>query len=279
MAEWKLSIAQLNSLIHELIDLGVTSFDHADIYGDYSCESIFGQVLKRQPSLRNQVQIITKCGIKLTSQKFPNRKINYYDYSAEHILESVNTSLKNLHTDYIDLLLLHRPAPFFEPYEVSRAFDTLFKAGKVRYFGVSNFTRGDIELLAEATSHRLIVNQIEASPLCLDNFDNGTINYMMKENIIPMAWSPLGGGRLFDLSDEQASRLSIILNDIKNEMNLSSVEEVVYAWLLAHPSNILPVVGSKRVDRIRLALNALKQPLSLENWYRIYTASKGHDVP
>ncbi len=276
---WNYSPKELDVLINNLVEIGVTTFDHADIYGDYSCEEIFGKTLNQNPALRHNIEIITKCGIKLLSAKFPERKIKYYDYSYDHIVNSVEASLRNFNTDYIDLLLLHRPAPFFNPEEVAKAFSALEKSGKVKAFGVSNFLPGQFEMLQSFTEQKLVTNQIEISPINTEHLDNGNIDFLIKQHVIPMAWSPLGGGSIFSNSDERSVRLNKVLNEIAMLHSVKSVETIIYAWLLNHPSNIVPIVGSSKFERVKTAVEAQNINLTTEEWYQIYIASKGHDVP
>ncbi len=277
--EWKLSSQKLLKLTEQTIELGITSFDHADIYGDYTCEVLFGDALNLKKELRKKIQIITKCGIKLVSNKLPERKIKYYDYSYDHIIQSVDNSLKNLRTDYIDLLLLHRPSPFFNPEEVARAFSYLKISGKVLHCGVSNFSPLQFEMLNSFTDEDLVTNQVEISPYCLDNFENGNLDFFFKENIKPMAWSPLAGGKILELSDEKSQRIHKVLSDIAEELNIESVDKVIYAWLLNHPVGILPIVGSRHIERIKNAVDTLNIKMTLEQWFRIYIASTGKNVP
>ncbi len=161
LAEWNLSSQELLKLIEQTVELGVTTFDHADIYGGYSCEKLFGNALSLKKELRQNIQIITKCGIKLVSDKFPKQSINHYDYSYQHIVSSVEDSLRNFNSDYIDLLLLHRPAPFFNPEEVAKAFSYLKQSGKVLNFGVSNYTPMQFDMLASYSDEKLVTNQVE----------------------------------------------------------------------------------------------------------------------
>lgn len=277
--EWNLAPQELLKLTQQCIELGVTSFDHADIYGNYSNEALFGQALLLKPELRHQLQIVTKCGIKLISEKYPDRKVKTYDYSYSHITNSVENSLKNLKTDYIDVLLLHRPSPFFNPEEVAKAFDFLLKSGKVRAFGVSNFSPQSFEMLQQHCSMPLVTNQVELSPWCLEHFDNGNMDFFLKHKIKPMAWSPLAGGRLLFAKDEKSLRIQETLNQIKEENSLTSLESVVYSWLLMHPAEIVPVVGSGKIERIKIAVDALENPLTMEQWFRIFIAARGAELP
>jgi len=279
MGDWKMSTRELSVFMEELVELGVTSFDHADIYGNYSCEAMLGEVLNLNKGLRNKIEIITKCGIKLVSDKFPERKIKHYDYSFEHIVTSVNNSLKNLQTDHIDLLLLHRPAPFFDPEVAAEAFSVLKKEGKVLHFGVSNFTPGQYEMLKKFTEEKLVTNQVEISPYCLEHFENGNMDFFLKENIKPMAWSPLAAGKLLNPHDEKGPRIMRALLQVSEELNVVPVDKVIYAWLLKHPVSMMPVVGTGKIERIKSAVNALDIDMTLEQWYKIYIAALGKELP
>ncbi|MEI7492246.1 MAG: aldo/keto reductase [Bacteroidota bacterium] len=279
MNGWNLSPRELLSFMEELVAMGVTTFDHADIYGNYSCEAILGDVIRLKKSLRNEIEIITKCGIKLVSDKNPGLRVKHYDYSFKHIVNSVNNSLSNFGTDHVDLLLLHRPAPFFDPEEAAKAFSVLKRDGKVLHFGVSNFSPAEYETLNSFTEEKLLTNQVEISPYCLVHFENGNMDFFMKEKIMPMAWSPLAGGRLMDPGDDKAYRVSKALKEVAEELDIAQVDTVIYAWLLKHPATIIPVVGSGKMERIRYAVNALSVEMSLEQWYKIYIAAKGTEMP
>ncbi len=278
LADWKLSSQELLKLTEQVIELGITTFDHADIYGNYSCESIFGKALELKKGLRENIQLITKCGIKLQSEKFPDREIKYYDYSYDHIINSVNTSLQNLKTDYIDVLLLHRPAPYFNPEEVALAFSHLKLSGKVLHCGVSNFNPTQYEMLNSFTDEKLVTNQVEISPLSLENFENGNIDFFLKERIKPLAWSPIGGGKLFNPANPKEHQILAALVDVAKEQNIESVAKIAYAWLLNHPVGIIPVAGSGKIERIKQAVDALKINLTTEQWYKIYIAALGREV-
>lgn len=279
LAGWEMDPQRLLGFIQQLLERGVSSFDHADIYGDYTCEKLFGKALAMNPPLRDQIQIITKCGIKPLSDKFPGRRVKTYDYSKGHILDSVERSLENFGTDRIDLLLLHRPAPFFEPDEVCEAFQVLKKEGKVLNFGVSNFLPAQIGLLQKHCSEKLLANQVEISPLCLGFFENGNMEFCMRERIIPMAWSPLAGGRIVKPETDKGKKLLAVISEIAEEMNAGSPESVVFAWLLRHPSGIIPVVGSGKAERVKRAVDSLSLSMSHEQWYRIFIAARGKDLP
>lgn len=202
-----------------------------------------------------------------------------YNYSYEHIVSSVENSLKNLKTDYLDLLLLHRPSPFFDPEEVAKAFDHLKESGKVKYFGVSNFNITQFEMLQKYLSVELMTNQVEISPYCLEHFENGNMDYFIREKIRPMAWSPLAGGQLFNPNNPKAERVRNVLIKIAAELDTNSIDIVAYAWLLKHPVNIIPIIGSGKIERINSAVEALNIEMSLEQWFYIYNAAKGEELP
>lgn len=278
LADWNLSTSDTQTLIEQCLEKGITTFDHADIYGDYSCEGLFGQALAQKPSLRESMQLVTKCGIKLTSDKYPERKINFYDTSKQHIINSANQSLKNLNTDYVDVLLIHRPDPFMDPQEVADAFIQLKEEGKVRYFGVSNFKRSQFDLLQSFLPFPLITNQIEISPTYLNHFEEGTIEQCQQHKIAPMAWSPLGGGSIFTAEDERSIRVRNKLIEIGEEIGAKSLDQVAYAWLLAHPATIMPIVGSGKMNRIDAAIDALDLKMNRMQWFQILETSKGRPV-
>ncbi|OQP07084.1 oxidoreductase [Geobacillus sp. 46C-IIa] len=275
LADWGYSAGQLLSLIEFCLERGITTFDHADIYGNYTCESRFGDALALKPSLRGQIEIVTKCGIKLPSKY----GMKSYDTSKDHIIASVEQSLRNFRTDYIDVLLIHRPDPFMNPEEVAEAFLKLKQDGKVRYFGVSNFKRSQWEMLQSYWPFPLVTNQIEASAYRLENFEDGTVDLCLEKRVPPMVWSPLAGGAVFSADDDRAVRLRAALEQVRQELGAETVDEVLYAWLFAHPARMMPIVGSGKRERIDRAVRALSLPLSREQWFAILQSSMGHDVP
>ena len=276
--EWGMNPQELLSLTENILDFGIDTIDHADIYGDYECEVFFGKAMKYNPSIRKKLTIISKCGIKLLSDKYPNRTLKIYDYGYEHIVESAENSLKNLGTDYLDVLLLHRPSPFFNPEEVARAFSDLKKAGKVKHFGVSNFNAQQFETLNSYTEDPLVTNQIEVSPICLEHFENNNLDYLQMKQVAPMAWSPLGGGRIFNPKTEQEQRVAATLKAMAEKMN-TTTDVICYAWLLNHPAAIMPILGTGKLNRIKAALKARRLNLSLKEWFEIYNASTGVELP
>jgi predicted oxidoreductase len=278
LADWKMSTEELLYFVEQAVEMGVTTFDNADIYGGYRCEELFGKIFKIKPSLRDEIELVTKCGINLVSDKFPKRKVKHYDSSYKHIIESANSSLSLLNTDHIDLLLLHRPDPLINPEEVAKAFYELQKSGKVIHFGVSNYTPMQFEMLQKFLDVKLVTNQIEFSPYCLEHFENGNINFLLKEKILPMAWSPLGGGRLFYEMNEKSVRIKNKLEKIAIDLDVDEISKIAYAWILKHPVKALPIVGSGKIERLQQAVDAMKIELSREQWFDIFIASQGHEM-
>jgi len=259
LMEWNYSPQELLTLTKKSIELGITSYDHADIYGNYECEKAFGKAIALDKSIRNDMEIISKCGIRLTSDKFPERNLKYYDYSSEYIIWSVENSLKNLQTEYLDVLLLHRPAPLFDPSEVAKAFSQLKQQGKVNHFGVSNFSKGQFELLQSVVAEPLVTNQIEISPYCLDAFHDDSLTFYQKNKIHPMAWSPLAGGQLFSPTNAKGTRILNSLQKVAEAHNTDNIDSIIYAWILKHPACIIPVIGTGKFDRIQNAYTIFRR--------------------
>ncbi|MBT2689505.1 aldo/keto reductase family oxidoreductase [Bacillus sp. ISL-47] len=279
LADWNYNDEEIVDLIEHCLELGITTFDHADIYGSYTCEALFGKALQLKPELRDRMEIITKCGIVLESPNRPENKTHHYNTSKKHIILSTEKSLKNLQTEYIDTLLIHRPDPFMNPEEVAEAFTELRTSGKVKHFGVSNFKSHQFTMLQSYLDFKLITNQIELSAFHLENFEDGTLNLCQEKRIAPMAWSPLAGGKIFSGDSEKSERLRNTLTNIAEEIGASDIDEVLYAWLLNHPGRIMPIVGSGKKERIERAVLALNHQLNRDQWFEILQSSMGHDIP
>jgi predicted oxidoreductase len=262
----------VDRLVHTCLDAGITSFDHADIYGDYENQKIFGAVLKKNPSVRRQIQLITKCGIRLVSSKHPDVRVKHYDTSKEHILRSVENSLLELGTDYLDVLLIHRPDPFIDPEEVSEAFGLLRQNGKVLHFGVSNFSPLQYETLQQFLPFPLVTNQIPISLDRLDALYDGTLDILQKYETAPMVYSPLGGGKL--LAEKSGNELW----SLKDKYNASETQ-LALAWLLSHPSKMCPVIGTTKPERILDSAKAVDIHLDRQDWFDILSKASGRDVP
>ncbi|QCP14792.1 oxidoreductase [Pseudoduganella umbonata] len=275
MGEWKMSPQERLALVEQCIELGVTSFDHADIYGNYGVEELFGEALALRPALRERIQLISKCGIQLVSPARPAHTIKQYDTSAAHITASVDNSLKALRTDFLDLLLIHRPDPLMDFDEIAETFEQLRAAGKVKHFGVSNFSRHQFECL-----HRripLVTNQVEFSPLHTTPMYDETFDGLQDLRVAPMIWSPLAGGRLFR-DDPATEALRSTIGRIANETG-QPFGSVVFAWIMQLPSRPIPLTGSGRIQAIEEAVRATQIRLSRSQWFEILRAAQGHEVP
>lgn len=279
--KWNMSKQELNTFIHQLVENGITTMDHADIYGHYTIEKMFGDALNLSPELKSQIEIVTKCGIVQPNTIFPDQTEYRYDVSKKHIKRSVERSLNNLQVDVIDTLLIHRPSPLMKPCEITEALQELVEEGKVKSFGVSNFRRSQYELLNECLKDdrfHIAVNQVEISPYHLNAFHDGTIDDMYKDQVKIMAWGPFAGGRLFDSSDKVAKRVLPVLKQIASSQQ-TSVEAIVIAWFMKHPASILPILGTQHMTRVQQAIKGLEIQLSDQEWFDIYTAAQGYDIP
>ena len=272
-----LTTVDLESLIEQSLEAGITTFDHADLYGDYSNEAKFGAVLKRNPSLRDKMEIVTKFGIKLISENRPTHQIKSYDTGKTHILSSVENSLRELHIDHIDILLIHRPSPLMDVDEIAESFSQLQAQGKVLHFGVSNFSPSQFELLNSRIP--LVTNQVQISAMYLDAFLNGTLEQCLRLGITPMAWSPLGGGGIFSENNQARTKRVRIKALQLAEKYEASLDQILLAWLLKHPAGIIPILGTTHPDRVRSAAGATRLNLSREEWFELWQASTGEPVP
>jgi len=268
---WSLPEAQVEQLINQSLDVGITTFDHADIYGDHSHEEIFGNVIRKDRSLRERMEIVTKCGIKFPSQKRPSSWVKHYDTSKQHIEWSVDNSLKVLNTDRLDLLLIHRPDPLLNPTEVAVAFDSLRQSGKVLHFGVSNFTPTQFEMLQGYLSFPLVTNQLEISITHNQPLFDGSLDVLMKHRVSPMGWSPLGGGNLVEGDKTELFKKTSKYNATEAQLSL--------AWLLKHPSSIFPVIGTTKPERIVESSKAVNLSLDLQDWFEMLKVAQGKEMP
>jgi predicted oxidoreductase len=275
ITEWQLGVQERVRWIEQALELGITSFDHADIYGDYRAESLFGEALKASPNLRSRMQLITKCGIRLRSSQKPYR-INYYDTSTAYVRAQVEQSLRNLHTEQLELVLIHRPDYLMDAAPLAETFTVLTREGKVAHWGVSNHSTSQFALLHQ--HHPLITNQVELSPLQMGALDDGTLDQAQQLGLRPMIWSPLAGGLLFKGEDEQAQRVRAEMSSMAARYGVS-LTTLAFAWVLRHPSRPHPITGTGRIEGLREAVAALDVQLNAEDWYAIWTASKGHSVP
>ncbi len=266
------SPAHIRAKIEACLEQGITTIDQADIYGGYTAEGLLGACFKESLGLRDKVEIVTKCDIVAPAGRYADKRVKYYDTSAAHIASSIDTSLSEMSIDHIDLLLIHRPDPLMDAEETGRALDEAVASGKVRSVGVSNFRPWDWTLLQSAMETPLATNQIEISLQHHEPFTNGDIAFLQERLISPMAWSPLGGGSLFSAGEPRETVSKVAMqNDVEEAA-------VAIAWLLRHPSKILPVMGTNRLDRIAALGDALKVEMDRETWFGLYTAALGREV-
>ena len=268
------SPAHVEAKVQSCLDQGITTFDQADIYGGYVAEAILGGALKANPALRSQMEIVTKCDIVAPMGRYADAKVKYYDTSRAHILQSVENSLSDMGIEHIDLLLIHRPDPLMNHHETGAALDEVVASGKVGNVGVSNFRPWDWELLQSAMKTKLVTNQIEISLAELSPFTNGDLAFQQRLGTPLMAWSPLGGGSLM-AGDSAAGKVA---DEIAAEHGVDRAA-VAVAFLLAHPAQIVPVMGTNNLSRIANISDAEKVKLDRETWYRLYEAGLGTEVP
>jgi predicted oxidoreductase len=266
---------KLAKIIEGCCALGITSFDHADIYGGGEAETHFGAALHASGLARDEIQLISKCGIQPMGENYPGNRVKHYDSSPAHIVRSIDRSLKALGTEYLDLLLLHRPDPLMQAEETARALERSMQAGKVRAVGVSNFSPSQFALLERFIP--LATNQIECSLMHLDPLEDGTLDQAQNIGFRPMIWSPLGGGQLFAPEEERGRRVTEVLHQLGQRYD-EQPSVIALAWLLAMPSRPLPILGSGRLDRLRTYCRAGDLSLSRQDWFILYEASRGYPV-
>ncbi|WP_298899527.1 aldo/keto reductase family oxidoreductase [uncultured Psychroserpens sp.] len=262
------------NLIHHCITHNISTFDHADIYGGYTTEAEFGIAFAESGIQRDTIELISKCGIQYLSDNRPNNTVKHYDYSKSYIIWSAESSLKHLKTEYLDVLLLHRPSPLMQPDEIAEAVSNLKERGLIRSFGVSNFSPSQVDLLS--TSVDISVNQIEFSLTQHEAMHDGTLDHMMTNQITSMAWSPLGS--VFREDNEQTRRIHRQLGELLEKYDATE-DQLLLAWILKHPSRIHPVIGTTNAKRISNAVKAVDINLELEDWFKILVACQGHKVP
>ena len=267
-----LNTSEMAHLIHLCSENGITTFDHADIYGGYTTEAQFGKAFSESKINRDKLQFISKCGIQHTQGR--DNKIKHYDYSKDYIIWSVENSLKNLQTDYLDVLLLHRPSPLMVADEIAEAVTKLKKQGKIIDFGVSNFTASQTELIRQKTP--VNYNQIQFSATNTEPMLDGSLDYMQLHNIRPMSWNPLGN--VFREDSEQTRRLKKLLVQLVEKYEVGS-DTILLAWILKHPSKVIPVAGTVNTARIQALMKAVHLELDPLDWFAIWTESMGNKVP
>jgi len=263
---------KVQELIEVCLQENITTFDHADIYGGHTTEELFGNAWKEMNMDRENIQMISKCGIVMNSDKKPS-SLKYYNYDSDYIFNCVDESLANLKTDYLDLLLLHRPSPLLNPEEIAKVFETLKSEGKVKEFGVSNFSVSQFELLNQYFP--LVTNQIEISVNQTCSFYDGTLDQLMMKNLRPMAWSVMGN--YFSEKTDQNIVISNVLKELCEKYNADE-NQILLAFILKHPSKIIPVIGSSKVETIIKLKESLLLDLETIDWFKILEASRGKEV-
>ncbi|EPG74221.1 oxidoreductase, aldo/keto reductase family protein [Leptospira fainei serovar Hurstbridge str. BUT 6] len=260
------------------LELGIYTFDHADIYGEYQNQEHFGKALRLKPGLKDSITIVTKCGIQVPGARHPGIHLKHYNTSEEHILESIDSSLGKLGVEKIDLLLIHRPDFLMDADSVASAFFKLRASGKAMHFGVSNFTPSQFQLLQSRLNFPLVTNQVEFHPLHPSPLTDGTFDQAQELRFRPMVWSPTAGGRIFSHNGDREVAVRDALEQLAKDKGVSA-DAVLYAWFLLHPAGILPVLGTNQTNRLRSAAEAFRIHLTKEEWYRIWAAGAGHSIP
>ncbi|MFZ6800596.1 aldo/keto reductase [Undibacterium sp. Di24W] len=276
LSSWQMSPAQRVEFLQAALDLGITTIDQADIYGDYTSETLLGEAFAHTPSLRQHFQIVTKCGIQFPATLRPAQTSHIYNTTGQHIIDSAETSLRSMQIETIDLLLIHRPDPLMDADEVAAAFTRLHESGKVKYFGVSNFTNAQFELLH--SRFPLVTNQVECSLMQMAPIEDGSFDLAQRLRFAPMIWSALGGGALFSDRGEVAQRIRTCLEHIAEQLDVTT-SSVALAWILSLPSRPLVLTGSSRVSVLAEAVQAAQLRLSREHWFDLWRAAKGFDIP
>ncbi|TDO98439.1 aldo/keto reductase family oxidoreductase [Flavobacterium sp. 245] len=269
-----LSTKEMENLIQISIENKITTFDHADIYGDYTTEADFGKAFKASKISREKLQLITKCGIQMIAEKRPENKIKHYDYSKDYIIWSVEESLKKLKTDYIDVFLLHRPSPLMQADEIAEAVEKLKSEGKIIDFGLSNFTNSQTELIRQKTE--VSYNQVQFSATHFEAMVDGSLDYMQTHGIRPLSWNPLG--TVFREDTKKTRRLKKLFSVLLEKYHLGA-DTLLLAWILKHPAGVIPIAGTVNVARIQSLLKAVELDMDKEDWFAIWTESMGDDVP
>lgn len=274
---WNMSPQERLTFLKQHVEMGICTVDNAAIYGN--SELLFGEALKLDPAVREQIEIVSKFGINAVPPAMGEKRVSHYDSSKQAILTSAENSLQRLGIEQLDALLVHRPDFLMDADQVAEAFSELKQSGKVKHFGVSNFTPAQFDLLQSRLDFPLVTNQVEMNPINLGVFEDGTTDQLQQYRVRPMAWSCLAGGGIFAEQTDQARRLRGTLIELAEEMGAGSIEQVVFAWVLKHPSNPVALIGSGKIERVKEAVAALGLKMNTEQWYRVWVASKGFAVP
>ncbi|WP_050023132.1 aldo/keto reductase [Verrucomicrobium sp. BvORR034] len=273
------SLQELNRRLNRCADLGMTTLDTAEIYGLYEVEEALGKALALSPGLRDRLEIVTKAGIYVPNKFHPERRTAFYNATGARLIKSLEKSLRFLGTDRVDLFLVHRPDWLTSAEDTASGLNQLLRDGKIASAGVSNYSVTQYDLLNSRLEQPLVTNQVEFHLLHMDPVYDGVFDQCQKLQVRPMAWSPLAGGRLFDATNEAARRLAAETARLADKYDGATLEQLAYAWILAHPAQALPVIGTNKVERIESAAQAASIHLEREDWYSLWEAAKGHKIP
>ena len=273
------SAQEINRRLHTCLDLGITTIDTAEIYGLYAVEEQLGAALALTPGLRDQLEIITKAGIYVPNPHHPERRTAHYNATAPRLVKSLEKSLRLLGTDHVELFLVHRPDWLARADDTAAGLNELLQSGKIKSAGVSNYTASQFDLLNSLMDQPAVTNQIEFHLLHMEPILDGTLHQCEKHGVFPMAWSPLAGGRIFDPNNPAAVRLAAATQKMSTRYNGATLEQLAYAWIIAHPSRPLPVIGTNKIERIQSAAKAAEITLEREDWYALWEAAQGRKVP
>lgn len=273
------SLQELNRRLNRCADLGMTTIDTAEIYGLYEVEEALGKALALSPGLRDRLEIVTKAGIYVPNKFHPERRTAFYNATGARLIKSLEKSLRFLGTDRVDLFLVHRPDWLTSADDTASGLNQLVHDGKIVSAGVSNYSVTQYDLLNSRLEQPLVTNQVEFHLLHMDPVYDGVFDQCQKLQVRPMAWSPLAGGRLFDATNEAARRLAAEAARLADKYDGATLEQLAYAWILAHPAQALPVIGTNKVERIESAEQATNIQLEREDWYALWEAAKGHQIP
>ncbi|MBN7819526.1 aldo/keto reductase [Bowmanella yangjiangensis] len=276
LTDWNMQAQDVVRFVEQGLELGITTTDHADVYGAFSEEGMFGQALKLAPGLRDKIEIVSKCGILFPCERLPDVNVVHYNNETDYIVSAAERSLRELHTDYLDVLLIHRPDPLMDADAVAEAFSRLQQAGKVKHFGVSNFSAAKFALLQSRLDFPLVTNQLEISAVHSDYLFDGNLDYLQQHRVVPMAWSCLGGGGVFH--DFQYKALRDCAASIGEQHN-ASLDQVLMAFVLALPCQALPIIGSGNIERVRQQAAAVDIQLTRQQWFSLLEAARGYTVP
>jgi predicted oxidoreductase len=273
------TIQDINRRLQRCVELGITTLDTAEIYGMYEVERALGEALALSPGLREKIEIVTKAGIYIPNKYHPERHTAQYNATAERLIKSLDKSLRFLGTDHVELFLVHRPDWLTSADSTAQGLNQLLRDGKIRSAGISNYNVHQVELLNSRLEQPLVTNQIEFHLLHMNPIHDGTLDQCQQQRIRPMAWSPLAGGRLFDQTNEAAVRLAKAAVQMSEKYNGATLEQLAYAWIMAHPSQPLPIIGTNKIERIESAAQAASIQLERQDWYTLWTAAHGHGIP